>query len=136
MKRLIGVLIAVTMAVSAGFEAVDADRLVQMRDKGVPVIDIRTPGEWESRGVIEGAKLMMFFDSRGKAHPQEWLQKLRQIVKSEKDPFIIYCAHANRSKTVGRWLSQKMGYEKVYELAGGIEYGWIDKGKKVQRLKK
>jgi hypothetical protein len=37
-------------------------------------------------------------------------------------------AFANRSKTVGKFLNAKTGYKNIFELAGGINYGWIDKG--------
>jgi rhodanese-related sulfurtransferase len=40
----------------------------------------------------------------------------------------LVCAHANRSKTVGKFLNAKTGYKNIFELAGGINYGWIDKG--------
>jgi rhodanese-related sulfurtransferase len=131
MKKVLFSIVLLSTLLVSGFEAVDAEQLIKMRKEGVPVIDIRTPQEWKERGIIEGAHLAMFFDSRGKAHAKEWLGKLSQLVKNKKEPFIIYCAHANRSKVVGKWLSDKLGYEKVYELKGGIEYGWRDLGKKV-----
>jgi len=53
--------------------------------------------------------------------------ELGHLVKDKSVPFIIYCAHANRTKTLGNWLND-LGFKKVYELDGGIEYGWIDKG--------
>ncbi len=115
----------------AGFKGVDANTLIKMQKKGVPVIDVRTPQEWKSRGVIKGAKLMMFFNSKGKADTKKWLSRLSRYVKGKNSPFIIYCAHANRTKVIGKWLTKNMGYKKVYELKGGIEYGWINKGKPV-----
>ena len=135
MKRLLLFIVILSTLLLAKFEGIDADKLIQMQKEGVPVIDIRTPQEWKERGVINGAHLIMFFDANGKDHAREFLQKLNQIVKSKDKPFIIYCAHSNRTKAVGRWLSDKMGYKSVYELTGGIEYGWIDKGKSVKRLK-
>jgi rhodanese-related sulfurtransferase len=50
------------------------------------------------------------------------------LIKSKDTPFILVCAHANRSKTVGKFLNAKTGYKNIFELAGGINYGWIDKG--------
>jgi len=120
----------------AKFSGIDAEQLIKMQKNGVPVIDIRTPQEWAERGVIDKAHLIMFFDANGKAHAREFLEKLSQIVKSKDKPFIIYCAHSNRTKAVGKWLSDRVGYKNVYELTGGIEYGWRDKGKEVKILKK
>jgi rhodanese-related sulfurtransferase len=59
----------------------------------------------------------------------DWFFEIGHILKDRKEPFIIYCAHANRTKSLGQGLLQ-MGFENVYELEGGIENGWIKKGKK------
>ena len=135
MKRLLLILAILSLALQAEFKSVDAQTLQRMQAQGVPVIDIRTPGEWKERGVIPGAHLMMFFDEQGRPHVEEWLEGLGKLVKDKKSPFIIYCAHANRTKALGNWLSKKAGYQKVYELKGGIEYGWKDKGMKVEKPK-
>jgi len=134
MKKFLVAVITLTLALQAAFHSIDADTLRKMQAEGVPIIDIRTPAEWRERGIIKGAHLMMFFDQRGRPHVQEWMEKFTQIVKSKKSPFILYCAHANRSKAVGQWLSEKLGYEKVYELKGGIEYGWRELGMPVKKL--
>ena len=131
MKKILLIVAALTLAMQAGFRTIDAETLLKMQAKGVPVIDIRTPREWKERGIIKGAHLMMFFDEQGRPHVEEWMKELSTLVKEKKEPFILYCAHANRTKAVGNWLSKKMGYENVYELKGGIEYGWKDKGRKV-----
>ncbi len=134
MKKILLILTALTLAIQAGFQSIDARTLQKMQAEGIPVIDIRTPAEWRERGIIKGAHLMMFFDEQGRPHVREWLEKFTQIVRDKKSPFILYCAHANRSKAVGKWLSEKLGYEKVYELKGGIEYGWRELGMPVERL--
>lgn len=124
-----------SLSLSAGFSEVDAKQLKTLQAQGVPVIDIRTPQEWRETGIINGAHQMMFFDIRGNAHAEAWLQALSGIVKDKKTPFIIYCAHANRTKAVGNWLVDKLGYTHVYELTGGIEYGWRDLGEKTVKAK-
>jgi rhodanese-related sulfurtransferase len=131
MKKMLILIATLTLLLQADFKSIDAQTLQKMQKEGVPVIDIRTPGEWKERGVIKGAHLMMFFDAQGRPHAEAWLQKLTQLVPDKQHPFILYCAHANRSKAVGKWLSDKMGYAKVYELKGGIEYGWKELGKPV-----
>ncbi len=124
-----------SLSLSAGFSEVDAKQLKTLQAQGVPVIDIRTPQEWRETGIINGAHQMMFFDIHGTAHAQAWLQALSGIIKDKKTPFIIYCAHANRTKAVGNWLVDKLGYTHVYELTGGIEYGWRDLGEKTVKAK-
>jgi rhodanese-related sulfurtransferase len=133
MKKIWFILAVTTFAAWAEFRSVDAETLVKMQKRGIPVIDIRTPQEWQERGIIPGAHLIMFFDDQGRPHVRQWMEKFSQLVRDKSQPFILYCAHANRSKAVGRWLSDKLGYQKVYELKGGIEYGWRELGKKVVR---
>ncbi len=135
MKKIFTILLLLSFLLQAKFYSIDAKTLHKMQSKGIPIIDIRTPKEWQERGVIKGANLIMFFDKNGQAHPKRWLEKFSQIVKDKKSPFILYCAHANRSKAVGQWLSQKLGYKNVYELKGGIEYGWRELGEPIKRLK-
>ncbi len=131
MKKICLILALMTFSAWAEFQSIEAKSLISMQKKGIPVIDIRTPQEWKERGIIPGAHLMMFFDESGRPHIKEWLEKFSKLVKKKSQPFIIYCAHANRSKALGRWLSDKLGYQKVYELKGGIEYGWRDLGFKI-----
>ena len=111
----------------AEFKAIDAQTLIKMQKQGIPVIDIRTPQEWKERGIIPGAYKIMFFTPNGGADVPNFMFELGHLVKNKNQPFIIYCAHANRTKQLGKWLSDKLGFKKVYELKGGIEYGWIDK---------
>jgi rhodanese-related sulfurtransferase len=124
-----------SLSLAGGFGEVDATQFKALQAKGVPVIDIRTPQEWKETGIIKGAHQLMFFDIQGQAHAKVWLEELSKIIKDKKSPFVIYCAHANRTKAVGNWLVDKMGYTHVYELKGGIEYGWRDLGEKTAKAK-
>jgi len=94
----------------AEFKTVDADTFAKLQAKGYPVIDIRTPMEWKQTGIIKGAHKMMFFMPNGQPDLANWFFELGHLVKSRKDPILIYCAH--------------------YELEGGIENGWIKLGRK------
>ncbi len=129
MKKTAFLLIGMTLAVMAEFKTIDNDTLLKMQAQGVPIIDIRTPGEWKNTGIIKGAHKMMFFDERGQPDMGNWFFELGHLLKDKKQPFIIYCAHANRTKTLGGYLDKQLGFEKIYELKGGIENGWIKGGK-------
>ena len=126
MKKLLMFLL-LSYSLFAEFKAIDAQTLIKMQKQGIPVIDIRTPQEWKERGIIPGAYKIMFFTPSGGADVPNFMFELGHLVKNKNQPFIIYCAHANRTKQLGKWLSDKLGFKKVYELKGGIEYGWIDK---------
>jgi len=126
-KTLIALALAAT-SLFAEFKSITADELLKLQKQGVPVIDIRTPMEWKQTGIIKGAHKMMFFTPQGNADVANWFFDLGHLLKSKNDPFIIYCAHANRTKALGQGLEQ-MGFTHVYELKGGIENGWIKAGK-------
>jgi len=128
MKKLLLISALLSTALFAEFKTIGVEELEKMQAKGVPVIDIRTPGEWKQTGIIKGAHKMMFFTPKGKADLANWFFDLGHLVKDRKESFIIYCAHANRTKALGQGLEQ-MGFKHVYELQGGIENGWIKAGK-------
>jgi rhodanese-related sulfurtransferase len=116
----------------ANFTSLSPGEVASMKAKGIVVIDIRRTDEWEN-GIIAGSHKLMFFDGSGRYNFKKWLGKFSELVKSKKQPFILYCAHGNRSKTVGRALSDKLGYKKVYDLQGGVENGWLSAGFKLSK---
>ena len=119
----------------ADFSEIDAVKLRKMIKNGVVVIDIRRDEEFKHFGIIEGSHMLTFFDGKGKYNIPLWMNEFVKLVKDKKQPFVIYCAHANRTKVVGNFLSKQLNYENVYDLKGGINYGWIDKGFKTVRIK-
>ena len=129
MKKIVLSLAVLSVSLFAEFKTVSVDEFAKLQGKGYPVIDIRTPGEWKQTGIIKGAHKMMFFAPNGQPDLARWFFELGHLVKDKKEPILLYCAHANRSKALGEGLS-KMGFKHVYELKGGIENGWIKAGKK------
>jgi len=110
------------------FKSLSTKEFKQKREEGVVVVDIRRAGEWEEDGIIEGSHKITFFDDTGAYDLDAFLQAFSQVVTDKEQPFILVCAHANRTKTVGEIMGAKLGYKNVYELDGGIHWGWIDKG--------
>ena len=129
MKKFLLIAGFLSTALFAEFKTVDVTEFEKLKAQGIPVIDIRTPMEWKQTGIIEGAHKMMFFTPHGQPDLAGWFFELGHLVKSKKEPILIYCAHANRTKSLGEGLTQ-MGFENVYELKDGIENGWIKAGKK------
>jgi len=130
MKKILTLVAFLSVSLFAEFKTIDVADFEKLQAQGVPVIDIRTPAEWKQIGIIKGAKKMMFFSPKGQPLVVDWFFELGHIIKDKKQPFIIYCAHAHRSKRLGKAL-EKMGFEHVYELKGGIENGWLKAGKSV-----
>ena len=86
------------------------------------LIDVREPQEYQSgilpgaqmipRGLLE-AKLIEMPICKERSQPLEWLAE---------NNILLYCHTGSRSALAAHSL-QKMGFNKVYSLAGGIEKG-------------
>ncbi len=88
-------------------------------NKGIKIIDIRTPAEWRETGIVKGAYTIMFFDERGNFDIPKFLAKLDKIVKKD-EPFALICRTGNRTTEVSKFLSSQLGY-KVINLKGGMK---------------
>ena len=125
---LLSTLIASTLI--ADFKTLTTNEVKEHIKNGVAVIDIRRPDEYKQYGIIKGSYKLTFFNDKGAYNIDKWLENFTKIVTSKEQPFILVCAHANRSKVVARFLDKQLNYKNVNELDGGINYGWIDKGNK------
>ena len=126
MLRLI-VVAAALVAASAPLRAevikVDVARIEQLRAMGVPVVDIRTPEEWNDTGVIEGSHLLTFAAARGGYDLDAWAALLAAIAAPE-DPVALICGSGRRSSIASRILDGQLGYEQVFDVSGGMKQ-WI-----------
>jgi len=120
MKKLILLTIAASLSLFAGVKDLDIESFEKAKREGVPVIDIRTPSEWRETGVIKGSHTVMFFDRSGRYDLKSFLERLSKLGINKDKPFILVCRSASRTKMVGDFLSDRMGFKKVYELKGGI----------------
>jgi len=100
--------------------------------KNIAIIDIRTKEEFAQYGIIPTSHKLTFFDANGRYNEKQWLSDFQKIVKDKHTPFVIVCAHANRSGVIAKWLIS-MGYVNTHDLKGGIIYGWLDKGLKTTK---
>jgi len=111
-----------------GFTTLTTKQVQEALTEGVVVIDIRRADEWERFGIIDGSHKITFFDAQGRYDIDAWMADFTQLVKDKDQRFILVCAHANRTKSIGELLGIQFGYKYVQELDGGINYGWLDKG--------
>ncbi|MEO5336841.1 MAG: FKBP-type peptidyl-prolyl cis-trans isomerase [Magnetospirillum sp. WYHS-4] len=109
----------------AKYDDVDNAKLKELLAKGVKIVDIRRDEEWRQTGVVEGSKLITFFDKRGKVNP-EFGKEFSAFVKPE-EPVILICRTGNRTRVVSKFLSEKVGYAKVYNVTDGI-VRWTKEG--------
>ena len=119
--------------VSAEVGQLTNDQLKQLLAEGVPLIDIRTAGEWKETGVVEGSHLLTFFDERGKYNMDKWLVDLGKIVPKDKK-FVLICRSGNRTGQVSQFLDKKLAYKQVNHLQRGIK-NWIKAGDKIVPVK-
>ncbi len=129
-KNILVLLVALQLFVFADFQDINEKTLQTLRAKNVPVIDIRTPGEWAETGVIPGAHKIMFFDEKGNYDVNKFLTQLSKVVKDKDQPFVLVCRTASRTKIVGKFLANQVGYKHVKELGGGMMFGWKGKVEK------
>ena len=89
-------------------------------DSKIKIIDIRTPAEWKTTGIVKGSFPIMFFDESGNYNMNGFLAELNKKVK-KNERFALICNSGNRSKVLGSYLGTQLGYN-VVDLEGGIQY--------------
>ncbi len=97
---------------------------------GIVMIDVRRPEEWKATGIIKNSHKMTFFDMYGNYDVITWMKDFEKIVTSKDQQFILICAHANRTRTIGNFLIQNHGYTNVTHLEGGMAL-WLEEGRNV-----
>jgi rhodanese-related sulfurtransferase len=93
-----------------------ADALKQAERGEAVLIDVREESDWR-QGHAKGAKHL----SRGVIELE-----IEEQISDVKKPIICYCGGGSRSALVAESL-QKMGYENVRSLAGGLG-AWKEAG--------
>ena len=90
----------------------------QLLDSKIPIVDIRTVGEWKQTGTLEGSIPIEFFNERGAYNIPGFLKTLNEKVDTTK-PFALICRTGSRTKMVASYLSDTYNY-KVTNVTGGI----------------
>ena len=128
-KRFLALAVLSLASLVVHAEVIDIDNaeLARLAASGVPLIDIRTEGEWKDTGVIAGSKLLTYFDEKGNANSPQWLEKAKAVAKPDQ-PVILICRSGKRTKAATQFLSEQAGYKTVYNVSKGLN-GWIGEGK-------
>jgi len=92
----------------------------ELLNSNIPIVDIRTPGEWRETGILKGAIPIMFFRPNGSYDARGFLQELNAKVDTKK-PFALICHTGSRTSMIAPWLAEQFGYD-VINLKGGMEY--------------
>jgi len=90
----------------------------QLIDSKIPIVDIRTSGEWKETGLVKDSIPIMFFNQRGAYNVNEFLNKLNAAVDTTK-PFALICRTGSRTAMIAGFLSGELNYS-VVNIKGGI----------------
>ena len=124
---LLTAMIISSTGVFADIIDIDNDRTQELLDGGVPLIDVRTPPEWQQTGVVEGSHLMTFFGADGSYDVDKWLRQLQQVASGD-EPLMLICEVGGRTNVISRFLDEQLGYTKVHNVTRGIKQ-WIEEGR-------
>ncbi len=114
MKKILLALLATMALANADVTNVVASKA--FLGKNIKIIDVRTPGEWASTGVIKGAYTIMFFDERGEAKEAAFRAKINKIIK-KNEKFAIICRTGARTGAIAKILDND--YD-IINLQGGM----------------
>ncbi|MDF1878488.1 rhodanese-like domain-containing protein [Sulfurimonas sp. SAG-AH-194-C20] len=132
MKKIILLLLLLSASLFA--ELKNAYITQDMLTSSLPIVDIRTVGEWKSEGLLKDAIPIEFFNEKGKYNINVFLKELNAKVDTTK-PFAIICHTGSRTSMIAPWMSQKLNY-KVINILGGMEYATKGLKMKVYPYKK
>ena len=107
---------------------VNNEKIKMLLENDVPLIDIRTEGEWYETGVINSSHLLTFFDKDGSYDFRKWMIELGEIA-NENGPVIIICRSGRRSRIVSNMIIKKNSEYLIYHATNGIK-SWIESSNK------
>jgi len=91
----------------------------KMIDDNIIMIDIRREEEWKRTGIIKNSHLLTFFDDFGNYDIEKWMNEFEKIVLDKNQTFVLICARANRTRSIGDFLISQ-GYKNSAHLFGGM----------------
>ena len=110
------------------YQNINTTQLLKLMAEEVPVYDVRRAEEWRQTGVIDGSRRLTFVDRQGHMK-KNFLPRFSAEVRKDQ-PVVVLCRAGNRSAYLARYLTEKLGYTRVYNLRDGI-VSWIYEHKPV-----
>ena len=107
---------------------VNNEKIKMLLENDVPIIDIRTEGEWYETGVINSSHLLTFFDKDGSYDFRKWMIDVGEIA-NENGPVIIICRSGRRSRIVSNMIIKENSEYLIYHATNGIK-SWIESNNK------
>ena len=107
---------------------VNNEKIKILLENSVPLIDIRTEGEWNETGVVNSSQLLTFFDKDGNYDFKKWMIEVEEIA-DENGPVIIICRSGRRSRIVSNMMIKDNSEFLIYHATNGIK-SWIKSSNK------
>ena len=111
---------------------VNNEKIKMLLESNVPLIDIRTEGEWHETGVINSSHLLTFFDKDGNYDFKKWMIEVGKLA-DENGPVIIMCRSGRRSRIVSNMIIQENSEYLIYHATNGIK-SWIESRNRTVKL--
>ena len=107
---------------------VNNEKIKMLLENEVPLIDVRTEGEWYETGVINSSHLLTFFDKDGSYDFRKWMIEVGEIA-NENGPVIIICRSGRRSRIISNMIIKENSEYLIYHATKGIK-SWIESNNK------
>jgi len=118
LKKII--LLLTLLSVTLFGEMKNAYMTQEILNSKLPIVDIRTVGEWKESGLLKGAIPIEFFNEKGDYNINKFLKELNSKVDTTKT-FAIICHTGSRTSMIAPWMSKELNYS-VINLQGGMDY--------------
>lgn len=120
--RMKAIIISMLLGLGVSFaaEVVPIEKGEKLIADKVQLLDVRTEEEWKE-GHLKGAV-------RADVTEKGFAEAVKKVTDPDK-PVLVYCRSGGRSARAAKQL-EKLGYEVVYDLKGGIT-AWKKAGKEV-----
>ena len=112
-------LITFLLLISSLYAEYNLKPYTQIKGKNIPIVDIRTVGEWKEVGIIKGAITIEFFNEQAQYDIPAFLKILNAKVDTTK-PFALICHTGSRTQMVAQFLSDQLKYN-VIDVKGGMD---------------
>ena len=96
--------------------------------EGFILIDIRSPDQIKSSGIIEGSLKINAFDSKGNFIPK-FISKFEESTTTG-DPVVFISKEGKNSDIIANGFVEQLGLTNIYSLTGGIQ-NWIKEGREL-----
>jgi len=113
------------------YQDISNSELKALLQQGVPLIDIRTPREWRETGIVPNSHKITFFKEDGSVDTA-FFPSFDALVGDKEKAVALICRTGNRTKSLANYLTEKLGYKRVYNVTNGIT-AWIGEGNPVVR---